>query len=505
MSLEVPMNRLPSPMDELRSPMDDKSHLQVNAETRPDQADPSGATQPDLFEDAYLALIESERRFRNVFDASPIGIGLSDERGVLVTANRALCIFFGRTEYDLIGHSATEFTHPDDLHSPTDAHRMLATATDDVVCLERRYLRPDGEIRWGWLTVTMTTGPSDRPWTLSHIQDVTDRKLGELALRESESNLTAVAAVVRRIQCGEDARTTIVTAAKALSGGSIASLFEPDLRGSLVVTATTDPRLSDLRISLDERSVTAQVFCTGEALQLTDRPDDPMKSHGLLRTSDTKSMCVYPVPGRSEISGVLEVTWSEPSVTLTEAASRALVLLADEAGLALRQEQMVKELELLAITDDLTGLANRRGWDLQLHHLMATARLSGSPLTVAIADLDHFKVYNDTRGHVAGDDLLHEFASAARHALRAVDFLARWGGEEFAVALPNCGLDEAAGVLERIRKAVPDCQTCSFGYATWTGVESAPELMVRADAALYAAKAAGRDRIRGADLVSSDR
>ena len=118
----------------------------------------------------------------------------------------------------------------------------------------------------------------------------------------------------------------------------------------------------------------------------------------------------------------------------------------------------------------------------------------GEPLCVAILDLDHFKAYNDANGHPAGDALLAGAALMWRRELRPTDILARYGGEEFAAVLPACTLEGAKVVVERIRAATPAGQTVSAGIAQWDGAEDNEALVARADAALYRAKAAGRDR-----------
>jgi diguanylate cyclase (GGDEF)-like protein len=108
-------------------------------------------------------------------------------------------------------------------------------------------------------------------------------------------------------------------------------------------------------------------------------------------------------------------------------------------------------------------------------------------------DLDHFKEFNDERGHQAGDRFLKQAAAAWGVELRGTDFLSRYGGEEFALALPNCTPEEAIEVAERLRAATPEGETCSIGIASWDGQESAPALLGRADAALYEAKGRGRN------------
>jgi diguanylate cyclase (GGDEF)-like protein/PAS domain S-box-containing protein len=152
-------------------------------------------------------------------------------------------------------------------------------------------------------------------------------------------------------------------------------------------------------------------------------------------------------------------------------------------------------LERSAATDPLTGSLNRRAWEVRLEVLLADAARDGAPLTIALVDLDNFKAYNDSHGHNRGDALLKDFAVAAVTSLRSSDVFARWGGEEFIVALPDTTLEQAAQILTRVRSSVPATQTCSIGYTTWDPGESPADAVTRADTALYRAKDLGRDQV----------
>ena len=165
------------------------------------------------------------------------------------------------------------------------------------------------------------------------------------------------------------------------------------------------------------------------------------------------------------------------------------------AQLVRQVEAQARRLSELAALDDLTGLPNRRTWMAELHRAIERSRRDESPLSIALLDLDHFKRFNDEFGHQAGDRLLRTAAAAWRAGLRAVDDLGRYGGEEFIVQLPDAGDVEAAEVIERLRGDTPAGQTFSAGIATWDGRETSDELIARTDRALYAAKAAGRDRV----------
>jgi two-component system cell cycle response regulator len=169
----------------------------------------------------------------------------------------------------------------------------------------------------------------------------------------------------------------------------------------------------------------------------------------------------------------------------------------------LRLRQREAEIVAVSLTDPLTGVGNRRRLDQAMAAEIARAARSGTKLCAFIADLDHFKRVNDTYGHEAGDNVLAAFGGLLRRSTRVTDIVARFGGEEFVMLLPDTELAQAVASAERIRAALaaerveplPDPVTASFGVAELAAGETAAALMQRADKALYQAKQAGRNRV----------
>ena len=159
-------------------------------------------------------------------------------------------------------------------------------------------------------------------------------------------------------------------------------------------------------------------------------------------------------------------------------------------------EKLSSQLDNLARSDELTGLPNRRAWRDLLQREIATARRTGQPFTIALLDLDLFKHYNDSHGHLAGDRLLVSAAAAWRNSLRGTDVLARWGGDEFALLLPNCSARQTEALLDRIRVACPEAPF-SAGFAESDGEVDPETLLAMADEALYRAKRAEAGPRRG--------
>ena len=160
------------------------------------------------------------------------------------------------------------------------------------------------------------------------------------------------------------------------------------------------------------------------------------------------------------------------------------------------------ELQHLATTDRLTGVWNRTHLEAILVVELARAERDHQPLSLLIIAVDHFKSINDTFGHLAGDAVLIELTRRIRAQVRLVDVLARWGGEEFVLLLPQCGAAQGLMLAEKLLALVADQPfpavgrvTASFGLAQFQPAESFDSRLQRADGALYAAKQGGRNRI----------
>jgi diguanylate cyclase (GGDEF)-like protein len=166
-----------------------------------------------------------------------------------------------------------------------------------------------------------------------------------------------------------------------------------------------------------------------------------------------------------------------------------------------RLMSLQRELTLLAKTDPLTQVCNRRAFFAEAHALLDAAR-SDAALSALMLDIDHFKSINDSRGHQVGDQVLRE---VAKRAARVAGVFGRLGGEEFAGLLPNTDLAAAMALAERVRADIEGCDffgdaqgprvTCSLGVTRWRPAETIDDLLRRADQALYRAKAAGRNRV----------
>jgi diguanylate cyclase (GGDEF)-like protein len=212
------------------------------------------------------------------------------------------------------------------------------------------------------------------------------------------------------------------------------------------------------------------------------------------------------------VIAVLYLRFAQGMITELETSAWLQISLAyvTAAGLAISNEhvqrQLRNRLHSLADHDPLTGLLNRRGMEKRLKQMDSFLRRHKVPVTLALLDIDHFKKVNDEHGHDAGDTVLRELSDELTRIFRDSDYIARWGGEEFLVALTNTDLAAATEVLERLRSEISSSSafsgpsiTLSMGAARWHANEPLSEALKQADVALYDAKDNGRNALVPAD------
>jgi diguanylate cyclase (GGDEF)-like protein len=223
---------------------------------------------------------------------------------------------------------------------------------------------------------------------------------------------------------------------------------------------------------------------------------------------------VVPLVGADDVVGVACFSDREGGAPFRPEDAPALAALAEQAGLALGNAFELRRLRELASIDELTGLANRRQFGVAIELEVQRARRYDRPMSLVLLDLDHFKTYNDTCGHQAGDRALAKVGELLRTTFREVDVVARYGGEEFAVILPETSARSAQSPpnpfpsLERLRKRIEETEfpgaeklpggklTISGGVACFPDDAGTVEDLIReADRSLYASKAKGRNTI----------
>ena len=210
--------------------------------------------------------------------------------------------------------------------------------------------------------------------------------------------------------------------------------------------------------------------------------------------------CAIPIGFCAEGQLVMVVTRDDGDVRPSRHAEEAAGLLAAAFLRVTSRANFVSGLHAESRTDPLTGLANRRSMFERMEMEMAHALRRETPLSMAMIDLDHFKLYNDEYGHVAGDTLLRSIAAVMVSNIRGQDMVARYGGEEFCLIMPDTDLVGAHHLLEILRNGGRDSTsefpvTLSAGLTSWDGIEDPTSFIERADQALYRAKETGRNRV----------
>ena len=319
------------------------------------------------------------------------------------------------------------------------------------------------------------------------------------------SLVTAVGEASRAILVSPEPARELCRWACRLVDAPHALVLEPDATGALVTAAQSGYDLPELRLSADEPSIAMTAFKSARLQLISDYRSNPQVAPHVVELLDssnaprTSSVAYVPLTTGGRSIGVLAVLLRDKISAANVEVLGLVTMLADEAGLAIERNHLQQQLERQARLDDLTGLPNRRVWRERLRLEMARAARSLAPLCLVLLDVDHFKAFNDTHGHQGGDAALRAVSVTWEGRIREADLLARLGGEEFAVVLPDTQLAEAERTTDRLLSELPMGLTASAGVAQWGG-EDADAFYRRADEALYGAKASGRNRFHVAPV-----
>ena len=244
----------------------------------------------------------------------------------------------------------------------------------------------------------------------------------------------------------------------------------------------------------------------GEPLLIRNLSDDPRFVATAGGRYCSNSVLSVPMIAKGKVLGVINVNNLTTERIFNANDMNLLKLFANQAAIALENARLYQELEKLAVTDGLTGLANHRAFQDRLIVEFARAGRFGQQVSLLMVDIDHFKVINDKYGHQMGDHILRCVAETLQNQLRKMDFVARYGGEEFTVIMPQTHKERAKQTADRIRERISEQMffpsepsrsiTISIGVAEYpTDATEPSDLIELADRALYVSKGAGRNRV----------
>jgi len=359
-------------------------------------------------------------------------------------------------------------------------------------------------------------------WELTQAFDQMAYALGERdaalqqTLRERERQLSELGMISRfvegcaQFQDADDLYRHLTThVALAVSAEVCFILRYEKLSNEMVAQAPGfglgEEQLRSIKYQVTPEIRSAWDFKTQGALLCNDPQSDQRIVRELIKSLGFYNLIVVPFYFQGRVTGLLVVA-NKPR-WLTHEDARLLSVFANHTSIAVANLSFYQEIQQLAVRDGLTSLHNYRYFRQQIERIVQQARRYGSPLSMLMIDIDNFKTYNDSYGHLRGDMILKEIATLLLAHTRASDLVVRYGGEEFAVLLPETGEEQAHGVGEKIRQVVeehpfalapdelPRSLTISVGVASSCEEPSADALIQKADAALYGAKESGKNRV----------
>jgi diguanylate cyclase (GGDEF)-like protein/PAS domain S-box-containing protein len=457
-------------------------------------------------------LAESEKKFRTLVETQSEGIILVDPNEKVYFANRAAESILGVGVDELVGKNMSDFA-PEDQFEIIKAQTRLRKKGEKT-SYELGLIRPDGKKR----NILM----SGAPWldkgqayngSLGIFSDITEQKMAIEAERDqralAEALRDSAAALTSTLDLDEvlDRILTIVGRVVLHEAANI-MLLEGDMARPVKAHGYAERGLDEVvkneRLSVTQLPTMKRMVETGKPVLVADtRKWEGWKD--LASSLWVNSYVAAPIQIKGEIVGFINLVSSQPNFFKQSDAER-LRAFADQAAIAIENARLYQGMQQLAMTDDLTGLYNRRGLlELGQREVQRAHRFDRS-LTLIWMDVDHFKDINDAFGHEKGNEVLRKVIERCKQEVREIDIFSRYGGDEFIIILPETGLEGGVQVAERLCELARKIDvssflgdihvTASFGVAMLgEKVTDLNALMMQADQAMYAAKQAGRDRV----------
>lgn len=447
-------------------------------------------------------LLDRERRFRALVANSWDIITVHDATGRYLYCSPAITVQLGYHPDELVGSNPFSFIHPDDMDAAVD-FRQVVERNANGTTVQYRFPHKNGE--WRWVESAMHNRLDDLAvgGVVVTTRDVTQR-------RRHDAQQAAVAAIGSRTLIGGDPgqlmQFAVDKVAEALDAEYCAAVRDEG-DGTMRVLARFGEQLFPEVYPAEEggRLSTVSVKALRQQSTVVWNRTGPLPgTGGLLEALRSGAAAVIsPASGRK---GALSVysrrpgAFSNDDIAFLESAAHVLAA-------AVSRHRMEEELRRQALHDELTGLPNRVLLIDRLRHALDRLDRRGASLAVLFIDVDNFKLVNDSLGHPAGDVVVAAVADRIQRAVRTSDTVSRFGGDELVVISEDTGEEEAADLVERLRDALASPEdpievegrrvtvTASIGYVvTADGSLTADDVLARADAAMYAAKQAGKDR-----------
>lgn len=472
-------------------------------------------------------LAERSEQFQVLFENAAISIMVHDrETAQVLEANARALESYGVPDVETLNQvaftDATIWAEPP--YSLADMHDWITR------------VREQGPQRFEWLTCSingkttwedvflrqMQVGGQQR--IISTAIDITSRKQAEARLQRQ----LELEEVVRKISITlliyqpERADPPCIVDTLALLGEFMQSLrctlfhYNADTGGLDLLSQWCAPGVALKEADFHIPAVVLNPYCTvllkGEPVIVNANEDNVhILEHALIAADDIHEVLALPILCEGGLKEVLILSFSDMQQHWSHTDIQLLQVAADMIGGTLARHNLEQELQRQASHDSLTGLYNRRKFEVMLLHERERATRYRRHLAIILLDIDHFKLVNDRFGHNVGDEVLRQLADLMREQRRDSDVLARWGGEEFIILLPETDLDGALHTAELLRQSIANTRfpavgqvTISLGVSACRPGDTPDSLISRADDALYQAKEAGRNTVRPGPAGSAE-